>query len=176
MISVQFRKKTKGSSFCGGWVKELETFTKHLFRCYLSKNILSRFLLSSPVCYQDDLSESERNKIASSTARNFNNNWLLTLVSQNFRNNKPLPKYLTDRKLKMWAVLFFEIKDTKKDKIFNFLKGRFFVMGAPTDMIFGLFSDIYVRLPKSITSQFFSRYSKNYINVNVKSCLKLNGP
>ena len=55
----------------------------------------------------------------------------------------------------MSAVFIFEIKDAKKDKIFNFLKDSFFVMGAPMDMIFGLFSDIYVRLPKSITSQSF---------------------
>ena len=87
-----------------------------------------------------------------------------------------MPKYFSDRKLKMSAVFTFEIKDAKKDKVFNFLKGRFFVMGAPMDMIFDFFSDTYVRLPKSITSQFFSRYSKNYINLNVKSCLKLNGP
>ena len=83
---------------------------------------------------------------------------------------------MTDRKLEMSAFILFEIKDTKKDKILNLLKGRFFVMGAPMGMIFGLFSDIYVSLPKSITSQFFSRYSKNYINLNVKSCLKLNDP
>ena len=82
-------------------------------------------------------------------------------MSQNFRDNKPLPKYLTNRKLKMSSIFIFEIKDAKKDKIFNFLKGRFFVMGVPIDMILGLFSDIYVRLPKSITLQFFLRYSKN---------------
>ena len=87
-----------------------------------------------------------------------------------------MPKYLTDKKFKMSAVFIFEIKDAKKDKVFSFLKGRFFVIGAPMDMIFDLFSDIYARLPKSITSKFFSRYSKNYINLNVKSCLKLNGP
>ena len=46
----------------------------------------------------------------------------------------------------MSAVYIFEIKDVKKDKSFKFLKDRFFVMGAPMDMIFGLFSDIYVRL------------------------------
>ena len=49
-------------------------------------------------------------------------------MSQNFRNNKPLPKYLTDRKLKISAVFIFEIKGAKKDKIFNFLKGSFSVM------------------------------------------------
>ena len=39
------------------------------------------------------------------------------------------------------------------------------------DMILGVFSEIYVKLLKSITSEFFySRYS----NLNVKSCLKLN--
>ena len=75
-----------------------------------------------------------------------------------------MPKYLTDRKLKISVVLIFEIKDAKKDKLFNFLKGRFSLMGDLMDMIFGLFSEIYVRLLKSITSQ------------NVKSCLKLNGP
>ena len=76
----------------------------------------------------------------------------------------------------MSAVFIFEIKDAKKDKVLNCLKGRFFVMGAPMDMIFDLLSDIYVRLPKSITSQFLSRYSKNYVDLNVKSCLKLNRP
>ena len=51
-------------------------------------------------------------------------------MSQIFRNNKPLLKYLTDRKLKMSAFMF-EIKDAKKAKILNFLKGRFSVIGAP---------------------------------------------
>ena len=70
----------------------------------------------------------------------------------------------------MSAVFFFEIKGAEKDKIFNFLKGHFFVMGGTMDMIFGVFSETYVRLLKSITSEFYSRYS----NLNVKSCLKLN--
>ena len=83
---------------------------------------------------------------------------------------------MTDRKLKMSVVFIFEIKDAKKNKIFNFSKGRFSVMGDPMDMIFALFSEIYVRLLKSITSQFFSRYSKSYDNLNVKSYLKLNRP
>ena len=87
-----------------------------------------------------------------------------------------MPKYLTDRKLKMSTVFISEIKSVKKDKIFNFLKGRFSVMGGLMDMIFGVFSETYVRLLKSITSQFLSRYSKSYNNLNVKSCLKLNGP
>ena len=92
-------------------------------------------------------------------------------MTQIFRNNKPLPKYLTNRKLKMSAVYIFEIKGAKKDKIFDFLKSRFTVMGGPMDMIFGVFSETYVRLLKSITSEFYSRYSKSYNNLNIKSCL-----
>ena len=85
-------------------------------------------------------------------------------------------KYLTDAKLKMSAVFIFEITGAKNDEIFNFLKDRFSVMGSPMDMVFGMFLETYVRLVKSIILQFFSRYSKSYNNLNVKSCLKLNGP
>ena len=76
----------------------------------------------------------------------------------------------------MSAAFIFEMKGTKKDKIFNFLKGCFSVMASPMDIIFGVSSETYARLLKSITSQFLSRYRKSYNNLNVKSCLKLNGP
>ena len=76
----------------------------------------------------------------------------------------------------MSAVFIFEIKGAKKDKVFHFLKGSFSVMRDPMDMIFGVFSETYVRLPTGKTSQFFSRYSKSYNNLNVKKCLKFNGP
>ena len=48
----------------------------------------------------------------------------------------------------MSAVFIFEIKGAEKDKIFNFLKGSFFVMGGPMDITFGMFSETYVRLLK----------------------------
>ena len=76
----------------------------------------------------------------------------------------------------MSAIFIFEIKSDKEDKIFNFLKGGFFVMRSPGDRIFGVFSETYVRLLTSITWQFFSTHSKSYNNLNVKKCLKLNGP
>ena len=66
---------------------------------------------------------------------------------------------MTDRKLKMSAFIF-EIKDAKKTKIFNFLKGCFSVVGAPMDMNFDVFSEVYVRLLKTITSQFFQDIAK----------------
>ena len=60
----------------------------------------------------------------------------------------------------MSALFMFGIKGAKKDKIFNFLKGRFSVMRDPMYMIFGAFSETDVRPLTSITSQFFSKYSK----------------
>ena len=85
-----------------------------------------------------------------------------------------MSKYLTEKKIKMSDLFIFEIKGAKEDKIFKFLKGRFSVMGGPMDMIFGVFSEIFVRLLKSRISQFFFKYSKSYDSLNVKSCLKLN--
>ena len=84
---------------------------------------------------------------------------------------------MTDRKLKMSAVFIFEITGAKKEKnfFFNFLKDRFSVMGGPMNMIFGVFLETFVRLVKSLILQFFSGHSKSYNNLNVKSCLKLNG-
>ena len=61
---------------------------------------------------------------------------------------------MTDRKLKMSAAFIFEIKDAKQDKMFNFLKGSFSVMGGSMDMTFGALSETYVRLLTSITTFF----------------------
>ena len=83
--------------------------------------------------------------------------------------------WLKKKKIKMSVLFIFEIKGTKEDKIFKFLKGRFSVMDGPMDMIFGVSSEIYGRLLKSRILQFFSKYSESYNNLNVKSCLKLNG-
>ena len=69
-----------------------------------------------------------------------------------------MPKYLTDRKLKMSLSFIVEIKGAKKDKIFNFLKGSFSVMRGPMGMIFGVFSETYARLLKSIV--FFQDIAK----------------
>ena len=74
----------------------------------------------------------------------------------------------------MSAVFLFEVKGNKKDKIFIFVKDCFSIMGDPMDVIFGVFLEVSMKLLKSIISQFFSKYSKRYNNLNVKSCLKLN--
>ena len=43
----------------------------------------------------------------------------------------------------MSSDFIFEIKGTRKNKIFNFLKGRFSVIGGTMDMIFGVLSKKY---------------------------------
>ena len=69
----------------------------------------------------------------------------------------------------MSAHFISEIIGAKKNKVFNIFKGFFSVMRGPMDMIFGAFSETYVRLLISITSQFFSRCTKSYNNLNVKN-------
>ena len=75
----------------------------------------------------------------------------------------------------MSTIFVLEIKDAKNDKIFNILNGCFSVMGGSMNVIFSEFSETIVRLLKSVSLQFFSKYSKSYNILNVKSCLKLEG-
>ena len=72
-----FAKNLKDRHFVVGGSKNLKLSISTCFGVSFQKNIFLSFLLFSSVCYQDDLSDSKRNEIASSTARNFNNNWLL---------------------------------------------------------------------------------------------------
>ena len=72
-----FVNKLKSSHFVVGGSKNLKLSTSTCFGVNFQKNVLPSFLLFSSVCYQDDLSDCERNEIASSTARNFNNSRLL---------------------------------------------------------------------------------------------------
>ena len=100
----------------------------------------------------------------------------MTLICQIFRNIKPLPKYLTDGWLKISAVFIFEIKGTKKDNIFNFLKGSFSVMRDPMDMFSSVFSETYVRLLTSITSQFFFKIQQKLSQSKYQKVLKTQRP
>ena len=46
----------------------------------------------------------------------------------------------------MSTIFILEIKDTKNNKIFNFLNDRFYVMGGPMGMIFGVFTESIVSI------------------------------
>ena len=65
-------KHLKDRHFEMGGLKNLKLPTNIFFGVSFQKNILSSFLLFSSVCYQDDLSDSERNEMASSRACTFN--------------------------------------------------------------------------------------------------------
>ena len=80
-------------------------------------------------------------------------------MCQIFRNDKRFPKYFTDEKLKISVLFVFEIKGTKKAKLFNLLNSHFSIMGGPIDMIFG------VRLLKSVISLFFSQNIAKVITI-----------
>ena len=90
-------------------------------------------------------------------------------IFQIFRNDKCFPKYFSDRKFNFLLSLVFEIKGANQNKVSKFLNGCLSVTGNPVDMTFGVFLETYLRLPKSIISQFFPKYSKNYNNLNVKN-------
>ena len=66
-----FARNLKGHHFVVGGSKNLKLSTNTCFGVSFQKNVFST------VCYQDDLSDSERNEIASLTVFNFNNSWLL---------------------------------------------------------------------------------------------------
>ena len=73
-----FAKNLKDRHFVVGGSKNLKLSTNTCFGVsFQKKNVFSRLLLVPSVCYQDDLSDSKRNEMASSTARKFNNSWLL---------------------------------------------------------------------------------------------------
>ena len=148
-------------------------FQQFVFGVSFQINVLWSPQLFSSVCYQDDLSDSERNEIANLTAHNFNNNWLLYVE---FSETINLCRNIW--LIENWKCQFFYFwnKRCKKEENFQFFKGCFSVMHDPMDMIFGVLLETYVRLLISITSQPFLRCSKIYNNLNVKSCLKLNIP
>ena len=68
-----FAQNLKERHFVVGKSKNLKLSTNTGFGASFQKNVLSSFLLFSSVYYQDNLSDSERNEIASSAARDFNN-------------------------------------------------------------------------------------------------------
>ena len=68
VVSDQFNKNFKGLLFCGGGSKNLKLSTKAFFGVSFQKNVLSSFMLFSYICYQDDLSDTERNEMSVTSA------------------------------------------------------------------------------------------------------------
>ena len=116
---LSFVKNLKNRHFVVGGSKNLKLSTNICFGVSFQKNLLPIFLLFSSVCFQDDLSNSKRNEIASSTA--LTSTIVDSYMSIFHKKNKPyISKYLTDSKLKMSGVFIFGIKRAKKGKTSNF--------------------------------------------------------
>ena len=90
-------------------------------------------------------------------------------ICQIFKNDKHQPKYLSDGKLKMSTIFYFGNKRYQKQQNFQIFKRLFLVMGDSIVMIFDVFSETILSLLKSITLQFFSKYSKSYNILNAES-------
>ena len=76
-FTFNFAKNLKNRHFVVGGSKNLKLLTDTCFGISFQKNVLPIFLLFSSACYQDDLSDSERNEIASSADCNLSNSRLL---------------------------------------------------------------------------------------------------
>ena len=76
----------------------------------------------------------------------------------------------------MSATLILKKEPPKKHKFLIFLKGRYFVIGDSIDMNIGVFWENSVGLLKSVVVQLFSKCSRSYANLNVKSRPKFNSP
>ena len=98
-----------------GGSKNLKLSTNTCLVLAFKKNLLPSFLLFSSVCYQDDLNNSERNEIASSTASNFNNSWLLC-VKLSEKINLCQNIWLTEN----WKCLHFYFWNKRRQKGQNF--------------------------------------------------------
>ena len=112
-----FAKILKDPHFVMGGSKNLKLSENIFFGVNFQKNVLSRFLLLSSVSYQDDISDSERNEIASLTARNFNNSWLLYAK---FSETKLCRKIWLKENRKCQLFLFLKQKAPKRTKFLIF--------------------------------------------------------
>ena len=150
-----FAKNLKDRYFAVGESKNLKLSPNTCFGVTFQENVLLSFLLFSSVCYEDGLSDNERNEIPCSGAHNFNNSWLLYV-----KFSETIKLCRNSKKLKLSTVFIFEIKGAKKDKIFNFLEGRFSVMGDPIWSIWHVFRDLCEASKKYNFAVFFQDIAK----------------
>ena len=64
----------------------------------------------------------------------------------------------------------------KHKKFIFFFKGRYFLMGASIDMNGGVLWETSVGFLENVVWQLFPNFSQSYVNLNVNSSPKFNGP
>ena len=74
------------------------------------------------------------------------------------------------------SAIFILEKEPPKNKLFMFLRGRYFVMDRPIDMNVGVFWEASVGFLKWVDLQLFQKYCQIYVSLNVESRAKFNYP
>ena len=168
-----FAKSLKGRHFVVGGSKNLKISTNTCFGVGFQKNVLSSSLLLLSVCYQDDLSDSERNDIASSAARYFNTSWFLYVK---FSGKINLCRNIWLLENSKCQLLFFWNKTRQRGQNFQFLKGKLLGNAWPYGYDFWpVFRDL-CEVSNKYKFPILFKYSKSHNNLNAKKCLKLNDP
>ena len=74
----------------------------------------------------------------------------------------------------MSAVFILKKEPPKNPKLLMLLRGHYFVMGEPIDMNVDVFRETSVGFLKCVVLQLFPKYSKSFVNFNLKSRAKFN--
>ena len=74
----------------------------------------------------------------------------------------------------MSAIFVLKKEPQRNPRFFMFSRGRCFVTSEPTDMNVDLSRENSVGFLKCVVLQFFPKYSKSFVNFNVKSRARFN--
>ena len=164
---MQFHKNFKRPPFYGGSTRILETFSKVFILVQLSKtSYVNITAISVCVLCRWPMQKSCWNENASSTARNFSRGYLLYLK---FSELEELCSYFTMmHNSRFWFFYIFQ-KQPPKASILSFFKNPLFPTRWLQKMNLSTFREIYVRFPKNVILQLFSKYYQSYIDLKVKS-------
>ena len=152
------------------WNKKFQTFSSCFFWKRPSKSCIAGFKTIF-VCFLISWSGRYSVKLATSTALNFNNSWPLYL---NFPNMVDFcPDIWFNKSSKCQQLLFWKM-NRKNTQIVHIFKEPLFRNEWPIDMNVDVLWEISVCFLKSVVLQLFSKYSKGYVSLNVKSTAKFN--
>ena len=121
-------QKFTGRPFCGGSTKNFKCLADIFFWEGFQNILLLSLLLFSFASYWPDLHDIQWNEVATSTARNFNNNWPLYLNFSNMVNFCPNNWFIKNQYV---SNFYFEKGAAKKIQFFHIFKGPSFRNGWP---------------------------------------------
>ena len=141
-----FVKTLQSRHLVVGGSKSFKRLSDIRFENSLQYNVLASLLLFSLARYYADLDEIHWTEIATSIARNFDNNWPIFLNFSNMINLCTNIWFIKNSKCQQFV---FWKRSRQKTQFFHIFKGRYFVMAGPVDTNFGVFWEIPVDLSKT---------------------------